>query len=168
MNWSAGPAPSDTNVRVDWSVEPAGPLVGGTEVKLKATAVNLGAQPLHRVHCMTESENGLLDGREFVFGLLEPSIPVEREIDLKIPLDSYNRLDQLRFRLFQQETELPSPSPVAVEVAGVQRPRFAFTVQIQDSGGDGLLNDGGLLMFWWMCLIWAWSASKVLVTIETQ
>lgn len=169
VNWSAGPAPSDTNVRVDWSVEPAGPLVGGTEVKLKATAVNLGAQPLHRVHCMTESENGLLDGREFVFGLLEPSIPVEREIDLKIPLDSYNRLDQLRFRLFQQETELPSPSPVAVEVAGVQRPRFAFTVQIQDSGGDGLLNDGEAAdVLVDVFNLGPGPASKVLVTIRNS
>lgn len=141
-DWSPGPPHADVPVRIEWSVLPAGPLKAGADVRLRLSALNQGSEPLHRLHCMTESDNGILDGREFVFGLLEPGKPVVREVPLKVPMDVWDRMDQVRLRLFQQESELPSPPPAFVRVTGVPRPRFAFSVQVQDSGGDGLLNAG--------------------------
>lgn len=141
-DWSAGPVQPEAPVRIDWSVLPAGPLKAGSEVRLRLSAVNEGVAPLFRTHCLTESDNGFLDGLEFVFGRLEPGKPVAREVPLKVPMDAWHRDDQVRFRLFQQEQESASPPPVRVRVEGLPRPRFAYAVQVQDSGGDGRLNAG--------------------------
>lgn len=141
-DWAAGPVRPDAPVRIAWAVVPEGPLQAGADVRLRLTAVNDGEAPLFRVHCMTESDADFLDGREFVFGRLEPGRPVVREVPIRVPPDAWDRDEQVRFRLFQQERETASPAPVRVRVEGLPRPRFAYAVQVQDAGGDGMLDAG--------------------------
>ncbi len=140
--WSSGPVQPEAPVRIDWSVVPDGALKAGSEVRLRLSAVNQGTEPLFRAHCLTESDNGFLDGREFVFGRLDPGQPVVREVPLKVPTDAWDREDQVRFRLYQEAQETASPPPVEVHVRGLPRPQFAYALQVQDSGGDGRLNAG--------------------------
>ena len=144
IDWTAGPARTDAPATVSWSVDRPGPLAAGAKVKLRMTARNEGREPLFRVRCVTESDSAALDAREFVFGRVGPGESVTREVPLAVPKDSWDRIDQVTFHLFQGEAEGPQPAPVVVATRGLPRPRFAWSYQVQDAAGngDGLLNPG--------------------------
>jgi carboxyl-terminal processing protease len=144
VDWTAGAAVKDAPVRVSWSIDRPQPLRAGEKVLLRLSARNTGSEPLYRVHCATESDNGALDGREFVFGKLDPGQVITREVGVRIPPDSWDRKDQIRFHLYQDLVEGERPPPEVVRIRGLPRPRFAYTVQVLDDGGnrDGILSPG--------------------------
>jgi carboxyl-terminal processing protease len=144
IDWSDGPRRPGAPVRVTWSVEGPHPLVPGQKATLRVAARNAGPDPLYRVRVVTESDFGLLDGREFVFGRLPPGETVVREVPIKVPADAWDRLDRVALRLFQGEDEQAAPDPAMVATRGLPRPRFAWSSQVVDAGGngDGVLQPG--------------------------
>jgi len=144
IDWTAGAARPEAGVEVRWELEGKQPVLAGEKVKARVTAINKGSEPLFRLHCLSESDNVAFDGREFIFGRVDPGRSVTRELTIKVPGDSWDRVDQIRFHLFQGSTECPRPEPVTVATRSLPRPRFAYTWQVQDpkGNGDGLLNQG--------------------------
>ena len=59
----------------------------GTRCDLEVTAENKGTEPLTRVRAWTESENPLLDRREFLFGALKPGEKRTWKVPVKMPKD---------------------------------------------------------------------------------
>ena len=147
IDWISGPVQDGAKVSIRWKMNHKQPLLAGEEVKVQVTAVNNDDQPVFRLHCLTESSNIALGGREFVFGRVEPGHSVTRELTVKVRKDSWDRVDPVRFRLFQGDTEVGTPDPVVVAIRGLPRPRFEYSWQIQDSSGnrDGRLNRGELV-----------------------
>lgn len=144
IDWSDGPRRPGAPLRVQWSVEGPLPLVPGQKATLRVSARNAGPDPLYRVRVVTESDFGLLDGREFVFGRLGPGETVVREVPVKVPADAWDRLDRVALRLFQGEDEQAAPDPVMVATKALPRPRFAWGLQVLDGAGngDGVLQPG--------------------------
>ena len=144
IDWTAGPLQPGAAVKVTWSMDKPQPLLAGGKVKLRLTAKNEGPDPLFRVHCTSDSESASLDAREFVFGRLSPGEATTREVLVSIPRDSWDRNDQVAFKLYQADTEMARPDPVMVATRGLLRPRFAYSWQVQDpaGNGDGQLNPG--------------------------
>lgn len=144
IDWTDGPARPDAAVEVRWELLEKQPVLAGEKVKARLTAVNKSQEPLFRLHCLSESDNLAFDGREFIFGRVDPGRTVTRELTIKIPGDSWDRVDQVRFHLFQGSREGRQPEPVTVATRSLPRPRFAYTWQVQDprGNGDGLLNQG--------------------------
>ncbi len=144
IDWSDGPRRPGAPVKVSWAIEGAQPLTPGQKVTLRMVAKNPGPDPLYRVRAVTESEFPVLDGREFVFGRLEPGASVTREVPVKIPAESWDRVDRVSFHLFLGESEATAPDPVTVATRALPRPRFAWGVQVIDAAGngDGILNVG--------------------------
>lgn len=171
VDWSAGPMRPGAAVRVSWSIDRSQPLLAGTKVKLRLSARNDGPDPVFRVHCRTESDNNAFDDREFVFGRIGPGETVVREQVVTVPKDTWDRLDQVAFHLFQGDTELGRPDPVIVAVKGLPRPRFAYSWQIQDAAGnaDGQFNPGeSARLFVDVRNLGEGPARKVLVTLRNR
>jgi len=144
VDWTAGSKASFNALKVSFSLDKAQPVIAGSKVKLRMMARNDGKVPLYRVHCTTESENSSLDGHEFVFGRIGAGESVTREVPITLPKQSWDRLDQVAFRLFLGETEGPRPLPAIVTTRSLPRPRFAYTWQVQDPAGNGdaMLSQG--------------------------
>lgn len=137
IDWTAGPAGNGSGLELRWSVDATQPLVPDRKVTLKMTARNNGKDPLSRIRVVTESDFEPLDGREFLFGRMRPGESVTREIQVRIPADSWERQDRVDFRLFQGEEELARPPSATVTVASLPRPLFAWDVQVLDDQGNG-------------------------------
>jgi len=144
VDWTAGPVQPAPPLRVNFGMDRPEPLHAGTKVKLRLTMRNEGTEPLFRVHAVTESESSALDDREFVFGRIGPGETATREVQVTIPKNSWDRTDQVEFRVFQGDQEAARPDPVLVSVVSAPRPRFAYSFQVQDpnGNGDGVLNVG--------------------------
>jgi carboxyl-terminal processing protease len=171
IDWSAGPVQPGASVKVSWGIDRGQPLPAGSKVKLKLTARNDGADPLFRVHCLTGSDNAAFDEREFVFGRIGPGESVTREVPVTVPKESWDRLDQVTFRLYQGDFEMTRPEPVKVAVRTLLRPRFAYSWQVQDGGGngDGQLGPGesaGIVVD--VSNVGEGVAQKVLVTLRNK
>ena len=144
IDWADGPRRPGASLRLTWSVDGPQPMVPGSKIVIRMTAKNPGPESVYRVRAVTDSEFGLLDGREFVFGRVDPGAAVTREVSFKLPADVWDRHDRVSFHLFQGETEVLSPDPVTVSTRSLPRPRFGWGVQIIDAqgNGDGILNPG--------------------------
>ena len=76
VDWSDGDAsgafdPSKIEVKVEPS-KAAGEVVAGDPLEIKVTVTNNGTVPLFRLRAQTKSDAGIFDGKEFVFGKIEP------------------------------------------------------------------------------------------------
>jgi carboxyl-terminal processing protease len=144
IDWTDGPRQAGTPLRVTWSADGSRPLTPGAKVTLRMTVKNPGTDTQYRARVVTESDFGTLDGREFVFGRLEPGASLTRDVVVKVPTEAWDRLDRVSFHLFLGENEGPAPEPVMVTTKALPRPRFAWGVQVLDTNGngDGILNPG--------------------------
>ena len=72
IDWTIGPAhPRDGSTSLRLGVE-RGSLTAGSEDEVKVTVTNLGSRTLYQVGAVA-LDHELLDGREFLFGRLEPN-----------------------------------------------------------------------------------------------
>jgi len=171
IDWTAGPAGDGSALDLRWSLEAPQPLVPDRKVTMKMTARNNGARSLSRVRVVTESDFEPLDGREFLFGRLRPGEAVTREIQVRIPADSWERQDRVDFRLFQGEEELTRPPSATVAVASLPRPLFAWDVQVLDDqgNGNGVLEPGeSATLLVDLLNVGEGAARKVLVTARNK
>jgi carboxyl-terminal processing protease len=143
IDWSSGPSPADPKVTLE--VVPSvdkGEVKAGEKMTLTAKLTNDGPAPLHRIKAITKSDNGVLDDREFIFGKLAPGETREFSVDVKIPQDTPDRLDFVRFEISDAANPISTDQGVDVRVLGQPRPHFAFSYELDDPSGDGLLSVG--------------------------
>jgi carboxyl-terminal processing protease len=106
---------------------------------------------------VTRSDFSLFDGRELVFGRLEPgqtrewstSLGVcEKENDQRVcrlPRYLPDRADAIRIEFSEAHGHVPAPVELRTEVRALPRPRFSYQVQVADNlhgNGDGRLQRG--------------------------
>jgi len=146
---------------VDWAVGPETgtprPLVTLTPAEGKAvragetapwtmTVENRGDGTAYRLRGWSLAEkNPFLDRREFVFGALKPGQKKSWTVPLKIPRGMDSRFDRISFHLEDEAGHLIPEVTSHFEVVEQPRPRFAFSVQVDDEAsgnGDGLVERG--------------------------
>lgn len=171
VDWTSGPVHPGAKVSLKWSASGGRSLLAGSDATLRLSVHNDGSDTLYRVRVTTETDNPVLDARDFIFGRIEPGQTVTREVDLQIPRDTWDRRDIVEFRVFQGDHEQKRPEPVTVVSRGLVRPRFAYSVQVQDGAGngDGITNPGesvGIIVD--IANVGEGLAAKVLTTLRNK
>ena len=117
--------------------------MAGEKTKISLAVKNVGEGTFHRLRCMTESEYGHLDGREFLFGKVKPGETLTREVEIELPKDALARTDPTRFVFVEQNGMTPPDFEELITIQELPRPQFAYTYRIEDKGnGDGRLQVG--------------------------
>jgi carboxyl-terminal processing protease len=116
----------------------------GETVKLTLEVQNKGSAPFHQLHAWTESKsNPLLDGREFLFGTLQPGQKKTWVAPVELPRDLPSRRDPITVHFADASGAKMEDVTGEVNIAELPKPRFAFNWQIVDGGdGDGLPDPG--------------------------
>jgi carboxyl-terminal processing protease len=118
----------------------------GDTVQWTVTVENRGDAPFKRLRGWTLADkNALLDRREFVFGAVRPGERKSWSVPVKIPKGTDSRRDEVTLH-FEDDAGKPPPDvAISFGVVEVQKPMFAFSVQLDDKAGgngDGLAQRG--------------------------
>lgn len=118
----------------------------GETVPWTVTVENRGDAPFKRLRAWTVADkNALLDRREFVFGYLRPGERRSWTVPVKIPRGTDSRRDQVTFHFEDDAGKAPPEVATSFGVVEVNKPAFAFSVQLDDKAGgngDGLAQRG--------------------------
>ena len=140
VNWSApGSNGAKGQARVAAEIRVPRTQAGGT-MEIAVTAQNTGVLPLSRLRAFTKSDNGVLDRREFVFGLLQPGEKRTWTVPVKIPRYMPSRRDDVTLRWEDEAGDQLEEARAETDIAELPRPAFAWSYQI--AGNDGLLHKG--------------------------
>lgn len=146
VDWSAGPTPKQVKLAATLSPGPEQRLAAGEPMDLALTVENQGTEPLKRVYAWTESENGYLDRREFIFGSLAPGEKKSWKVQVKTTKDLTARKDDVTVKLFDDNGALPVSVVSELNFGELPRPAFAFNWQVVDDcatcNRDGVAQRG--------------------------
>jgi len=138
-DWAAVPAAGSPKAAVTISPAPGKRVPAGETMSWTVTVENKGDAPFRRLRAWALApKNGLLDRREFVFGLVKPGEKRAWTVPVKLPRSLDSRHDEVKIR-FEDEAGSPIPEVTSsVDVLEAPRPQFAFRAQFDDDkGGNG-------------------------------
>ena len=146
VDWSEGQSKGSGQARAQLRVkEDKGQGVqAGDTITLVGVVENIGKSPLYQVYGTTSSDSMFFDNLEFVFGHLAPGEKRRWEIEVKLTRGIDDRVDAVELVLGDQHNLLTEvKSQTFVHVVEQPKPRFSFSVQVDDragGNGDGLLQ----------------------------
>ncbi|MEZ4323773.1 MAG: MXAN_5808 family serine peptidase [Polyangiales bacterium] len=162
VDWSTGPnaGPSPAEVVLSTSA-PNNQGRAGQDFVLTARVTNRGEHPLYQVRAITKSDYGLFNGRELVFGRINPGETREWSTTLglctteeprnqrvcRLPRDIIDRADAIRVEFSEEHERAPAPAEIRTELHALVGPQFAYSLQVADDvrgNGDGQLQVGEL------------------------
>lgn len=146
IDWTPGPTPKKVDLAGALKPVVDRKILAGETVQMEVTVENRGSEPVHRLRAYSESDNGYLDRREFVFGLLKPGEKKTWSVQVKLPKDLTSRRDGVTVR-FQDDGGLLQETVVGeLNFAEITRPSFAFNYQLVDGcsacNADGQVQRG--------------------------
>ncbi|MCB9591555.1 MAG: PDZ domain-containing protein [Sandaracinaceae bacterium] len=158
VDWSAGSDQGASPVQVEVSTNaPDNVGTAGQEFSLRVRVTNTGTHPLFQLRGQTHSDYGLFNGREVVFGRLDPGQTREWSTTLGrcetenerrhclLPQNLPDRADGIRVDFFEAHGHAPEPAEIRVQVNALPRPRFSYQLQVADNiqgNGDGRIQRG--------------------------
>jgi carboxyl-terminal processing protease len=146
IDWTPGPTPHAPQLQATLRPGPEKRLIPGDSFDLEVTVENKGSEPLSRIRAWTESEDPLLDRREFLFGTLKPGEKRIWKAPVKVPKEIYSRRDDVTVKFFDDQGALPQQLVAEVNFGELPRPAFALDWQVVDDcaqcNGDGVAQRG--------------------------
>lgn len=175
VDWSEPAAGAPTAAAAELEVKidtdrPNNEVTAGGNISLRATVKNNSKNPIYRLRAITKSDNGYFEGKELMFGKIEPgktksataplgwcdvegrkigstaAIPKNAKRVCTIPKDAWTRADWVNLKFEAVGDQVPAPADVQVTVRELPRPTFAYAYQLVDNGehgnGDGRLQKG--------------------------
>src|SRR5215813_11116375 len=146
LDWAPGPTPKAPQLASSLKPGQDKRVNPGDTFELEVTAENRGSEPLARVRAWTESENPLLDRREFLFGALKPGEKRTWKVPVKVSKDMFARRDDVTVKFFDDQGQLPQQLVAEVNFGELPRPAFALSWQVIDDcaqcNGDGVAQRG--------------------------
>lgn len=175
VDWSdEGNKPGFDANKIAVTVEPSKPggeVVAGEAFEVKVTVTNNGTVPLYRLRASTSSDAGIFEGKELVFGRVDPgksrtwttpmgfcetegykpgstaTTPKDAPRVCKIPKDTHTRADAIKIKFEEAHEHVPAEAQLKTTVKALPRPSFAYSYQIVDDidgagNGDGSLQVG--------------------------
>ncbi|MGQ0508134.1 MAG: MXAN_5808 family serine peptidase, partial [Myxococcaceae bacterium] len=146
VDWSPGETPKNTQLFATLKPGLDRKIAAGEQIDLEITAENRGNEPFKRLHAWTESDNLLLDRREFLFGALKPGEKRSWKVPIKLPKDMTSRRDEVKVKFLDDNGPLAETLTSELNFVELPRPTFAFSWQILDTcsqcNGDGLVQRG--------------------------
>ncbi len=143
IDWSRGQSKTVSKPQISVETTPASTVknTAGDVLTWTVTVKNNGRQPLYRLRAYSESENRLLDRREFVFGKIEPGQKRSWTVKLRIPKAMVSRKDEVRLKFFDEGKSVFQDLVSEINIAELPWPAFGYTWQIVDNcakcNGDG-------------------------------
>jgi carboxyl-terminal processing protease len=146
IDWAPGPTPKSPQLVATLRPGPEKRIAPGDTFDLEVTVENKGSEPLSRIRAWSESEDPLLDRREFVFGTLKPGEKRTWKAPVKVPKDMYSRRDDVTLKFLDDQGALPQQLVAEVNFGELPRPAFALDWQVVDDcaqcNGDGVAQRG--------------------------
>ena len=150
IDWNDGTNPSRARVHSILTTDhDHGQIEAGRKIALKLSVTNQGRNPLYRVRAVTQSEVELFAGHDFLLGRIPPGETRSWSVEIDVPRSMTSQLVPVTAALYHDEEAEPlagaREARANVEVDGLPRPRFAYTIQVDDVGGggngDGVANE---------------------------
>ncbi|MGB0680797.1 MAG: peptidase S41, partial [Polyangiales bacterium] len=167
IDWGAGDdkAATDLDVKVHTSAKD-NRVQAGAPFSLDVEVHNRGRHPVYQLRATTESDFGLFNGRELVFGRIDPgqtrrwstTLGVCRDGDdvakkrtkkkearCLLPKDLPDRADGIRIKFSEAHDRVPPVSEIRTQIDALPRPQFAYALQVADDlkgNGDGAVQRG--------------------------
>ncbi|HEX2574138.1 MAG TPA: MXAN_5808 family serine peptidase [Polyangia bacterium] len=146
IDWSKGgqtaPGQFEAKIVAD---KPNGEVKAGDTITLTATVRNTGTQPAYQVRGITKCDDPFMEDREFVFGKLMPGESRSWSAPIKVDRAALSRLDLVKLEVSDEGGAKVDGNQAQVKIAGIARPRFAYSYQLIDDvkgNGDGLVELG--------------------------
>ena len=146
IDWTPGPTPKGVQLTAALKANGDKKIVAGDTAQLELTVDNRGSEPVRRLRGWIEADNGIIDRREFLFGLLKPGERKSWTVSVKTPKDLLSRRDGVRVKLQDDSGVLADVDAGELNFVEQTRPQFAFTWSVNDAcdacNGDGLVQRG--------------------------
>jgi carboxyl-terminal processing protease len=158
VDWSVGRDEGPSKVRVVAKTSAGDKAVkAGEPLSLEVKVTNEGKRTLYQLRATTESDNGLFNGRELVFGKLVPGetrswrttlglcLTEDDKRACRVPRSSVDRADGITVEFEEAHGHVPPSVEVRTLIESVPQPRFAYGLQIADNlrgNGDGRVQVG--------------------------
>ena len=149
VDWSEGASPKKPSLDISFKTslkDGATAVKAGETIELTAVVKNTGSEPVYQLKALTESDHNIFDDREFIIGKLDPGEERFWTVEVKVPQDTSSREDFIRFELSDAKTiftkDRDKMPGLALKIEQQPRPHFAFSYELLDASGDGLLSTG--------------------------
>jgi carboxyl-terminal processing protease len=148
VDWGVGADAGVSTVQVE-STTSSDKGVAGQPFELKVKVTNTGKAALYRLRAQTKSDYPLFNGRELVFGKLQPGESREWSTTLGfcstdkdkrkcvLPEDTTDRADGIKIVFDEAHGHAPAAAEIRTQLQALQRPQFSYQVQVADTAGDG-------------------------------
>jgi carboxyl-terminal processing protease len=142
VDWSLGPREAETPA-IRAEVTPPSPQAkGGDTLEMTARVTNTGRATLYRLMGVTESENQIFKGKEFIFGKLAPGESREWTVKAEVPKATLTRDDEVSISFRDQNGSSLPTFKFSVGLREIPKPKFAFNYKIIDDGSRGTQGNG--------------------------
>ncbi|MEW5738386.1 MAG: MXAN_5808 family serine peptidase [Myxococcota bacterium] len=146
IDWTPGPSPKAAQLAASLKANGEKKITAGDTATLELTVENKGAEPVRRLRAWIEADNGIIDRREFLFGLVKPGEKRSWSVTVKTPKDLLSRRDGVKVKLQDDSGILSTTEASEVTFVELPRPQFSFTWSVNDTcevcNGDGLIQRG--------------------------
>ncbi len=144
IDWNLQPENGKPQAQVTFNIHStAGQVLkAGEEVKMELKVQNIGQAPFDQLIANTESENGLLKNREFIFGKINPGETKSWTVPIKMPANSLRREDLVKFVFQEGNQKKPEPFESKITTDPLTPPVFAYRYSLYDNGQFGSRGNG--------------------------
>jgi len=145
VDWSYGGKTSSNpsiNVRIIPQI-PEGRA--GDEVGITVEVENNGLEPLYRLSATTESGNLIANGKEVIYGKLNPGEKKVWSTKVEIPKWALTREDKVSLKFLDAHNSAIPDYDFNVKINALPRPLYAFNYELVDDGRyDSIGNGNGI------------------------
>ncbi len=114
----------------------------GDEVEITVEVENTGLEPLYRLSATTKSENLIENGKELIYGKLNPGEKKVWSTKFELPKWALTREDKVSLK-FQDAHKSTIPNyDFIVKINALPRPLYAYNYEIVDDGRHGSVGNG--------------------------
>ncbi len=148
VDWSDGlenPGAWETEeeIKLEAEITPDGGIFrAGEEMEITVQVSNTGKRPVFKLTAVTDSENWLLDGREFIFGKIAPGEKTKWKTRIKIPNNAQTRNDECALRFFDSSGGEILSETFTVGMEKKKHPAISYSYEIVDDGRFGSNGNG--------------------------
>ncbi|MBX7149185.1 S41 family peptidase [bacterium] len=147
INWHTDTASDTSSINIDVSSrftekdtgKEVAELKGGREYTWTIT-INNKSTAISRVIGVVDSENPIINQKEFVFGRVDASSKKEASVHFKVPPEMMNFNENTKISLFSDSKDLLS-TRVSTVFKEKDKPLFAYKVSYKDGGASGLVGN---------------------------
>ena len=129
--------------KISVKIEPKNIRVkAGDKVEVVAEVENIGTVPIYRLSALSKSDDLIFDGKEFIFGKLNPGEKKRWNATFEIPKWTLTREDSVSLKFEDASRNALPDFSFRATIEELPRPVFGFNYEIVDDGRYGSSGNG--------------------------